>query len=195
MEKGISLSAKNNLAPIRDQLADMVRPGTSVIEFGCGKGELLMQLSKIIGYGLGIDKSRVLIDYASMQKRRRNIATVDFKCAELDYTYHHPETYDYAIASLFFHVIPVSDAIYLLSLMRDISRTVLVCGFVEPKTFFGKILLELDQRFSGHYGNFRVYQEFGYLEKIFTAADCGDPVAVDTPISAIKIYKISGKSP
>ncbi len=76
----VKLKSGDNLAPIRNQLMELIEPTSTLIEFGCGDGDLLFKLSQKIKYGLGIDKSNTLIDHALKQKERRNITNIDFIC-------------------------------------------------------------------------------------------------------------------
>ncbi len=170
---------------------DLIDPNSRVIELGCGNGDLLFKLSPQIKSGLGIDKSETLINQAIKQKKRKNISNVDFLCEELGDNYKHSETYDFSIASLFFHVIPMSESVYLLNKMSEMSDTILICGLSCPETLQQKFLLWLDQRFSGHYKNFKAYQKFGYMEGIFAETQCSNIVTHDTFIPFIKIYEIS----
>src|SRR5690554_1227552 len=162
----IKLDAADNFAPIRRQMVDLIKANSRVVEFGCGNGELLFKLSNKINYGLGIDKSKKLIEYAKNQKRRNNCSNIDFLCEELGVHYKHSDTYDFSTASLFFHVIPSFQAVYLMNKMRQISKQMLICGFSCPETLKHELIMWLDQRFSGHYRNFAAYQKFGYLEGI-----------------------------
>src|SRR5690606_33107347 len=128
----IKLDAAGNLAPIRRQMVDLIKPHSRVVEFGCGNGDLLFKLSNKINYGLGIDKSKKLIEYAKNQKKRNNWSNIDFVCEELGVDYKHSDSYDFSTASLFFHVIPSFEAVYLMNKMREISNQMLICGFSCP---------------------------------------------------------------
>jgi ubiquinone/menaquinone biosynthesis C-methylase UbiE len=187
----MKLKADDNLAPIRKQMMDLVEPNSKVIEFGCGKGDLLFTLAPKIQSGLGIDKSNALINDAIRQKQKRHISHIDFLCEALGNHFAPSETYDFSMASLFFHVIPTADAVYLLNIMREISDTTLICGFSQPDTLSQKLLLWLDQRFSGHYRNFRAYQKHGYMQGILAETKCTNVVEHDTSIPVVKIYKVN----
>src|SRR5690606_4389441 len=185
--KKMKLNAADNLAPIRNQMSDLIAPSSTVIEFGCGNGDLLFKLSPKIKFGLGIDKSKALIDHAKNQKKRKNISNIDFSCEELGVDYKHSDTYDFSMASLFFHVIPTSEAVYLINKMREISNQMLICGFSCPDTLQQKLILWLDQRIYGHYRNFAAYQKHGYLEGIIEKTQCSNIITFDTHIPFIKI--------
>jgi SAM-dependent methyltransferase len=187
----VKLKAKDNLAPIKNQIMDLIEPNSSVIEFGCGNGDLLFKLSSSIKYGLGIDKSNSLIDAAIQQKRAMNLTNIDFRCEKLDSSYQHSERYDYAIASLFFHVIPRTDSIYMMKKMQEISDKIVVCGFSRPETLQQKTLLWLDQKATSHYQNFKAYKKRGYLEGLLSEFGSKEITTFDTHIPFVKIYVIS----
>jgi len=191
MKGELKLKAGENLAPIRNQMMDLIEPNSNVIEFGCGNGDLLFKLSPQIKSGLGIDKSKTLIDYATNQKKKKDISNVDFLCEELGDHYKPSGTYDFSIASLFFHVIPMSESVYLLNNMKEISNNILICAFSHPETLQQKFLLWLDQRVSSHYRNFTAYQKYGYLEGILAETQCSNIVTYDTFIPFIKIFKVN----
>lgn len=191
MLRQVKLKAADNLAPIRSQIVDLIEPNSKVIEFGCGNGDLLLSLSPKIRYGLGIDKSEALIGEALKHRENRGICNVEFLCKELGKNYTPSEVYDFSVASLFFHVIPQSDSLHLLQKMKKISDNVLVCAFSCPETLNQKMLLWLDQRFSGHHRNFTDYQRSGYFEGILKKVRYSNLSTYDTFLPFVKIYKLS----
>lgn len=191
MKGELKLKAEDNLAPIRNQLRGLVRPNSSVVEFGCGNGNLLFTLSPKIQSGLGIDKSKKLIDEAIKQKKKKRFPNIDFLCKRLGTQNVFSQSYDFSIASLFFHIIPIRESVYLINKMTAISDNVLICGFSSPDTLQQRVLLWADQRFTNHYRNFRTYQKNGYLEGVLKEAKCADYLRLDTHIPFVKIYKIT----
>ncbi|QGY45739.1 methyltransferase domain-containing protein [Maribellus comscasis] len=169
---------------------DLIETNSTVIEFGCGNGDLLLKLSSQIKYGLGIDKSKRLIDYATQQKRKMNLNNVDFRCEELNSNYKQSGKYDYSVASLFFHVIPWSDSIYLMKKMQEISDKIVICGFSRPGTLQQKTLLWIDQKSSSHYQHFKAYKKRGYLEGILSEIRSTEITTFDTHIPFVKIHVI-----
>lgn len=166
---------------------------SKVIEFGCGKGDLLCKLSPNIISGLGIDKSISQINYAKSKQHQYNLSNIQFVCKELGRSYTTLETYQVSIASLFFHVIPRVDAIYLLNTMKTVSKTIIICGFSRPQSWQGKTLLWLDQMLTSHYNNFKAYKKAGFMEGLFAATKTTPAERYDTTIPFIKIYKINNK--
>ncbi len=193
----LKLKSNKNLSPIRNQIIDLTKENTSVIEFACGDGQLMLKLSHKINYGIGIDKSKSKIFEALRAKKEMQISNIDFQCNTLEKGFVSPHFYDTGIANLFFHVIPVSDALYLLNQMKKISKTALIGGFSKPKNLYQKTLLLADQKLTDHYKYFRQYQKMGYLKGILAKANISNYNEFDTEIPFLKIYKINnlgGKS-
>jgi len=186
---GLELKAENNIAPINDQLMELIPPDSKIIEFGCGKGDLLFKLSKKIKYGLGIDKSRGLIENAIRRKEKEHILNIDFVSKELGKNYKNTEIFDFFVASLFFHVIPRADAIFLLNTMKTVTPTLLICGISRPEKWREKAFFWFDQKITSHYKNFKAYKNAGYMEGLFEASNL-IPLVYNTSIPFIKIYKI-----
>jgi SAM-dependent methyltransferase len=183
----VNIKAKDNLARVWNQMADLITTNSKVIEIGCGSGNLLLALSPKIRSGLGIDISKTRI----RQAKRKQISNVAFQCKPAGEHFRLPEKYDFSIASLFFHVIPRSEALQLLEKMREVSDTLLICAFTPPGKLRHKFVLWLDQRFSGHYTNFMSYKNKGYMEGILAEMQFSDIISYDTDIPYIKIYWIA----
>ncbi|MDF9798167.1 ubiquinone/menaquinone biosynthesis C-methylase UbiE [Catalinimonas alkaloidigena] len=184
-----SLLAGQYLAPIRKQMVALVEAESSVIEVGCGTGDLLYQLSPKIKYGLGIDKSKSQIDYARKKADKTEIEHIEFNAIEVNTNYQPQEHFDVAIASLFFHVIPWHDAQQILSHMMRMADNILICGFCPPLTQKQTLLLWLDQRFTSHYPHFKTYQQNGYLKGLIDQTALEKVEWIDTFDPTIKIVK------
>ncbi len=178
------------LRPIRRQISDLLNPGAEVIDFGCGTGDLLFQLSDKINSGVGIDKSKRFIDYALKRKEQLQIENLDF--IQLDLQKSFPEKKaDYAIISLFFHLLPKHDAHLLLRRIIDHFQITIVCAFCRPSKWTQRLLLWLDQRFNAHYANFKLYQRAGYMEGMLEKIDLAHFECHNTFDPVIKLYVIT----
>ncbi|HEX8376372.1 MAG TPA: class I SAM-dependent methyltransferase [Pedobacter sp.] len=187
----MNIKAADNLAPIRDQIDNLVSSNSRVIELGCGNGDLLFKLAPKIKTGLGIDKSQLLITSAMKRKEQYNLQNIDFMQKEIGEDYLPPGTWDISIASLFFHVVPPSDAIFILDKFKEVSNEIIICGFCRPESFSQSILLWLDQRFSMHFKNFVSYKKHGYMEGILAEARCSSILTHNTYLPFLKIYQIN----
>ncbi|SFE55951.1 methyltransferase domain-containing protein [Sunxiuqinia elliptica] len=93
------------LSPIRHQIIELIEPNTSVVEFGCGNGDLLFKLSTKIRSGIGLDKSTQLISYARKRKEEEQVSKLDFRIINLVTEPFTDLKKDYSIASLLFHIL------------------------------------------------------------------------------------------
>ena len=98
--------------------------------------------------------------------------------------------YDYGLASLFFHVINQSNAVFLLEQLLNSSNTVFVCAISKPLTLKQKIVLWFDQRLTNHFSNFSTYKKNGYFKGILDKIDRVSVKRYDTSIAFVTIYEL-----
>lgn len=158
------------LAPVRKQLVELVPHNATVLELGCGNGDLLFKLAPNIAHGTGLDFSAALIEYANQRKSAESVANVTFERADLTKGLPSTRKVDVAIASLLFHVLPWPSAVALLKCMRQQADRMLLCGFTQPASASQRFLLWLDQRFNKHYRHFKEYQQRGYMQGLLAEA-------------------------
>lgn len=88
-------SHKQKLRPDLQAIADMVAPGSSLLDIGCGEGDLLAMLQeskKVSGRGIEISQSGVNRSIA------RGLSVIQGD-ADTDLEYYPDQAYDYAILS------------------------------------------------------------------------------------------------
>ena len=181
------------LKPIRHQIIDLVEPDSTVIELGCGNGDLLLKLSHKIKHGLGIDISASLIQYAIEKSKKEGQNNLKFICAEATINSESAQTYNYAVASLLLHVMPQHQAVKLLKHMMEIADMLIICEFSKPENWKQRFLLWLDQRFSGHYHHFKAFQNNNYMAGLLQTLSQTEYVCYDTFDPVIKIYTLMKK--
>jgi len=178
------------LLPIRRQVVDLVQPDTTVVDIGCGNGDLLFQLAVKICSGTGIDYSHALIEYARQRQQAEEINNLQFQQADLREKLNLAPV-DYALVSLVFHVLPWEVAQNVLVRLVHQAGTTLVCAFSEPQSRKQQFLLWLDQRFSGHFRHFKEYQKRGGMEHLIRSIENAEYTVHDTFDPVIKIYQIT----
>ncbi|QDH80707.1 class I SAM-dependent methyltransferase [Echinicola soli] len=184
----MKLRSADNLAPIWDLLYDMIPDNANVLDIGCGNGKLLLKIAQKLQMGLGIDESPRLIRSANEQARK--FTHLSFQCKQIQEDFTVPTGIDCIIGSMFFHVISPDLSLSLLNKVKISADKLFVVALAKPTTSTDKWILWLDQRFSGHYHNFRSYQHLGYMDRILTLAQL--PFSVSpTPIPFIKIYTVN----
>jgi ubiquinone/menaquinone biosynthesis C-methylase UbiE len=173
------------------QIVELVEPNTTLVELGCGNGDLLFKLSHKIELGVGIDKSEQLIAYAVDRTNKEQINNLEFRIVDLlNEPYSEPKV-DYSIASLLLHILPWNKAIELIEKLIATSNTTIICGFSEPENAKQKTLLWLDQRFTSHYSNFRKFKKNGFTDGLLKSIENVKYKRIDTFDPVIKIYKVT----
>ncbi|MFW2374659.1 MAG: class I SAM-dependent methyltransferase [Gammaproteobacteria bacterium] len=63
-----STTADKVLSPVRQRLLEMIEPGSTVLDVGCGTGDLLFKASNKIKFDLGVDLDPVMVDLETTGK-------------------------------------------------------------------------------------------------------------------------------
>jgi len=179
------------LAPVRDELLGLIENDSSILEVGCGTGDLLFRAAPIISEGLGIDLDKDMINFAESLRLKRNLNHLHFECKDaLDI---NQIKYDISTSTLCLHEMNETNACRVLQKMVEISKKVLIADYSKAKTLSGKIGTEADELFSGHYGNFKKYCQKGEIPSY--AAQIGATIteSVDSVVDGITIWVIEGK--
>ena len=179
------------LLPIRKQITELIKPGSSVNDYGCGNGNFLFNLSHKIKIGTGFDNAKSLISYANKRKSVEGVKNIDFMLIDLCKNPFPNNKVNYSIATLLLHVISKNDASFLLKHMINTSEVTILCGFSKPKNWKQSFLLYMDQRFSGHYSEFKMYRENNYMEGLLESLTHVNYKTISTFDPVIKIYKIT----
>lgn len=179
------------LRSIRLQILELIDPNTTLVELGCGNGDLLFKLSHKIKFGVGMDKSEQLIEYALDRSKAEQVVNLEFRITDLlNEPYLEPKV-DYSVASLLLHILPWNKAIELIEKLIAASNTTIICGFSEPENVKQNILLWLDQRFTSHYSNFQHFKKNGFTDGLLKSIQNIKYERIDTFDPVIKIYKIT----
>lgn len=180
------------LAPIRLQLVNLIEEEATVLEVGCGTGDLLFKAADKIKFGLGVDLDKRMIDYAKAKQEREHVEHLKFTSANaLDVDL---STFDCATSTLCLHEMNRDVALKVLNKLAEKSRTLLIADYSSAESFLSKVSIELDEMISGHYGNFKKYRASGQIPAC--ARDCGLAIEdeINTEIDGIKIWKIKGRA-
>ena len=172
-------------------MVEIVPVGSTVLDLGCGTGDLLRRLAPKIAQGVGIDVSQPLIAYARAHAVVHSHIT--FEAREASPFDRYIEPFDVATATLLFHVLPWATAVQLVQAMADWGRELILAGFVPPKNSKERRLLWMDQRLSGHYQNYVAYQRQGGLAGLRAASGLEVIGAYQTFDSTIQIWQMQGR--
>ena len=179
------------LHSVRLQIVELVALNSTIVELGCGNGDLLFKLSHKIKHGVGIDKSEQLIAYAIDRTKEEQVYNLEFRSVDLLNEPYSEHKVDYSIASLLLHILPWNRAIESIEKLIDSSNITIICGFSEPENVKQRVLLWLDQRFTSHYSNFRYFKKNGFTDGLLKSIQNIKYERIDTFDPVIKIYKIT----
>lgn len=184
--------ADKALAPLRKELVALIEENTTVLDVGCGTGDLLFNASASIRSGFGIDLDEHMIQFAqekAQQQRLSNLTFQSINALELTSAY-----FDVATSTLCLHEMPMKDACAVLERMGAISKRILIADYTKPKSVLAKLSIELDECISGHYAKFRAYRKQGGMPEY--AGKCGLTLLREIPSSmdGISIWELKGKA-
>lgn len=185
-------AADKALTPVREELVALLDAGSSVLDIGCGTGDLLFRAASKIGKGHGVDLDRQMIQYAGNKARENSISNLRFdtvNAMELQ-----PGDYDVATSTLCLHELDEKDACEILEYMAKTSSRVLIADYSQPETFLAHIGIEFDEIVSGHYSKFRHYRKAGRIPAYAYACNLVITRTIKSSIDGIVIWEINGKS-
>ena len=179
------------LLPVREELTDRIPPGSTVLDIGCGTGDLLFRSALKLSRGWGVDIDKAMITFAEQRRARENISNIEFICSDIRETENND--YDIATSTLCLHETGIDTACEILELMINRSGRVLIADFTSASTLTGKVGIEMDEMFSGHYRNFRKYKKSGEIPYCAKQVGARITETVSTEIDGISIWVIEGK--
>jgi len=180
--------ADKALASLRKELMLFFNQQDTVLDVGCGTGDLLMKASANIQLGVGIDLDQSMIDFANKQCQTSQVSNLHFKWVDALSFQHTP--FDIATSTLCLHELPCELACELLSKMAELSNRVIIADYAQANGMLSKVSIELDEMISGHYSRFRAYRKYGGIQEY--AKQCGLDVTrvVSSSIDGIHIWEL-----
>lgn len=187
-----SHTADRVLAPLRKALLDLIQPNASLLEVGCGTGDLLFQAAGKINSGLGIDIDPKMIRYAESKRQNQNLNHLRFE--RVDALSMAPGRFNVGTSTLCLHELPQPKACALLKMLLKHSDMVLVADYTQAKSMLGRWSIGFDELLSGHYRNYRNYRKNGEIPAY--AREVGAIVQKEIPstIDGISIWCIGSNA-
>lgn len=166
------------IAPNQDrmfnQIKNMIKPNSNVLDIGCGTGRLSFQLSDHCNNVIGVDLSSKNIKVANTKKNNQ-YSNVNFIHADGNILKNiFNDKFDYAVITYVIHEMPEAERIKFLFEVKDVSNQIIIGDYLAPqrKTIWG-ILNEIVEYLAGkdHYNNFKNFLSNGGID--FLIAEAG----------------------
>lgn len=81
------------LAPVREDLVDLITPGSTLLDVGSGTGDLLFRSASVLTMGCGIDIDEGMTNFAEEKRNKEGIGNIKFICS--DFRSIERNNYDY----------------------------------------------------------------------------------------------------
>ncbi len=162
------------LQQVRRRIRKRIEPGSSVVDVGCGTGELLIFLADRCPRLAGVELSECMAAYARSRVRAlglRHIAVTYGDGADLQTV--SPASFDYASASMVFHEMEKPRRLPVLRNMAQVGRTLVLVDYAAPLPRNGTgSLIRLIERLGGRQNNanFRSFVKSGGLLPLLKSA-------------------------
>ncbi len=152
------------LAPFLDglfrQIVELVEPGSTVVDIGCGTGRLTLQLAGKCRTVLGIDLSRRNIAVANKALARKNPGNVVFRHDDAGRAFGEGERYDYAVMTLLLHEVDAGERLKLLAEASRVADRIIVGDYLVPSPGALSAALVVAVEFAAGPGHYRNYKDF-----------------------------------
>lgn len=179
------------LSPVRDELIGQINQGSSLLDIGSGTGDFLFKCASKLSRGLGVDIDREMTRYAEGRKNKEGIENINFVCGDIRSL--ELDRYDIATSTLCLHEVGVEIACEILELMVISSNKVLIADYTSADALFGKVGIEIDEMFSGHYSNYKKYKKSGEVPYYAKRIGVDIKEVIKTKVDGISIWVMDGR--
>ena len=155
------------LRRVRRLVRFQVKPGSTLIDVGCGTGELLFSLADVGSELVGVESSRRMWSFANRQARRRGFNNVQILLGDgARLENFSAGFFDYAIACMVFHEMDANQRLPVLKEMQRLAPNLILVDYrVPPPTNFAVAMCRLIERLAGprHFRNYTSFINGGGL--------------------------------
>ena len=161
------------LRKVRKLVRSQVAKGSSLIDIGCGTGELVFSLVDLCCELVGVETSYRMWSYASQRARAQGLTNLRIVFADGAELINLPTGFfDYATACMVLHEMNVDQRLPLLRKMQRLASTLILVDYrVPPPANLTGIMCRLIERLAGrrHYHNYLSYLRGGGLMTLLEA--------------------------
>ena len=148
-----------------------VKPGSTLIDIGCGTGELLFSLADVGSELVGVETSKPMWSFANRRVQAQSLTNMRFvlgDAAELgDFS---AGSFDYAIACMVFHEMDASQRLPVLKEMQRLAPHVILVDYrVPPPANLAAAMCRFIERLAGrrHFRNYTSFINNGGLLSLY----------------------------
>jgi len=168
------------IAPNQDrlfrQVKDLIKPGSTVIDVGCGTGRFSFFAADACRSVVGIDLSKRNIERAQLNHSKKPFSNISFQHNDVAaMLQEEKEHFDYAVMTYVLHEVDAGERVQLIRELARISETIIVGDYLVPrKCGFWDFLNELVEFGAGseHYRNFKSYVANGGISVLANMSGC-----------------------
>ena len=160
------------LRKVRRLIAEKIKPGASVIDIGCGTGQLLLELSSLCRKVEGVEISEEMVQFARKRLRKTPNAAIFPGNAALLKRYSK-KSFDFATCSMVFHEMEEEERLPALNEMARVAEVLILVDYAAPiPRLPAKLAINAVERFAGksNFRKFRSFQLSGGLPSLVSAA-------------------------
>ena len=148
-----------------------VKPGSTLIDIGCGTGELLFSLADVGSDLVGVETSRGMWSFADRQTRTRGFNNVQILFGDgAKLEKFSTGFFDYAIACMVFHEMDASQRLPVLREMKRLASNLILVDYRVPApTNLAVTMCRFIERLAGprHFHNYTSFINGGGLLSLY----------------------------
>ena len=148
-----------------------VKPGSTLIDVGCGTGELLFSLADVGSELVGVETSNRMWSFANRQARTRGFNNVQILFGDgAKLANYSAGFFDYAIACMVLHEMDASQRLPLLEEMKRLAPNLILVDYrVPPPTNLAAAMCRFIERLAGirHFRNYTSFVNGGGLQPFY----------------------------
>lgn len=165
------------LRRVRRLVRDQVTAGSSLIDIGCGTGELLFSLADRCSELVGVETSSRMWSYANRRAQDQRHPNLRFILGDgADLRDFPTDYFDYATACMVLHEMGVSQRLPVLREMQRLARNLVLVDYrVPPPANLAAVICRIIERLAGnyHYRNYLSFTKDGGLSTLLETLDLG----------------------
>jgi SAM-dependent methyltransferase len=166
------------IAPNQDaafeRVKELVAPGTSVLDAGCGTGRLVLQLSGRCSFAVGVDPSQRNIATAERSLHRQHVRNARFHHADVvTFLRSSAGKFDHATISYVLHEIDEDQRSPVLMALASAASSVILVDYLVPQPAGFHKAMNLAVEFAAgreHFRNFMSFVKTGGLRGLVDRA-------------------------